>query len=178
MKIDAFITTFEENKVFDVTFYHMPSRWQAIDLTDFAINPADWSEEIKFLAPNELDVSDEMKSLPENCGGIYIFFIKGMILPYFETYLAYIGRAQFTNAQNLKKRCNSYYYEFFKENRRPKIARMIEKWGNYLYLRYYRSIENDFIKRVEEKFINGILPPFNDEIPEITINEPEPAFPL
>lgn len=178
MKIDAFITTFEENKLFDVTFYHMPSRWNAIDKTDLTMKIEDWSDEIKFLSENEMDLSDEIKSLPEDCGGIYMFFIKGLVLPYFETYLAYVGRAQFTLHQNLKKRCNSYYYEFFKQDRRPKVSRMIEKWGKYLYLRYYRSTDNGYIKRIEEKFINGILPPFNDEIPEIKINEPEPAFTL
>jgi hypothetical protein len=176
MRIDAFITKFEENKLYDVTFYHNPKRWVSIDRTDLTMSSIDWSEEIKFLSENETDVSDGIKNLPENSGGIYLFFIKGLIFPYFETYLAYIGRAQFTHSQNLKKRCNSYYYEFFKEDSRPKIARMIGKWGKYLYLRYYASTDNAFIKKIEAKIINGILPPFNDEIPEIKINPPQPAF--
>lgn len=176
MRIDAFITTFEENKLFDIVYYHMPQRWYSIQLNDIQIDHSNWSDEIKFLAANGLDVSDEIKSLPEDTGGIYVFFIKGIVLPYFETYLAYIGRALSTDKQNLKKRCNSYYYEFFKEDRRPKIARMIEKWGTHLYIKYYKSNDNDFIKKFENKLINGILPPFNDEIPQLIISEPQPAF--
>jgi hypothetical protein len=176
MRIDAFITTFEANKLFDVVYYHMPERWISIDKTDIDIPLNDWSNEIKFLSDNEMDVSDDMKKLPDNCGGIYLFFIKGLILPNYETYLAYIGRAQFTQKQNLKVRCNSYYYEFFKDDTRPKIARLIKKWGKYLYLRYYASNDNLHIKRLEAKLINGILPPFNDEIPNLIIHEPQPAF--
>ena len=176
MKIDAFITTFEENKLFDITFYHLPSRWSSIDTTGLPISESNWSKEIKFLDSNELDVSDDIKHLPENCGGIYIFFIKGIIIPCFETYLAYVGRAQYTAHQNLKKRCNSYYYEFFKEERRPKIVKMIEKWGKFLYLRYYPCANNAQIQDLEKKFIKGILPPFNDEIPEVNVKKPEPAF--
>jgi hypothetical protein len=176
MKIDAFITTFEDNKLYDILYYHTPDRWGKIDLSDLDFDHNNWSSEIKFLNDNEIDVSDDIKKLPQDCGGIYIFFIKGLILPYFETYISYIGRAHFSDGQNLKKRCNSYYYEFFKNDTRPKIERMINKWGKYLYIRYYSSTDNDFIDSLEKKLINGILPPFNDEIPEIKINEPEPAF--
>ncbi len=177
MRVDAFLTSFEENKLFEVIYYHNPSRWTNIDFSHININETEWSQEMKFLAPNGLDISDEVKRLPTDKGGIYVFFIKGIILPYFETYLAYIGRAQFTSSHNLRIRCHKYYYEFFDEDTRPKIFRMIKKWGDKLYLRYYPSNDNDLIKAVESKLIKGILPPFNDEIPDEIIYKPsEPAF--
>ena len=176
MRLNAFITTFEENKLFDVLYYHMPSRWHSINIDEFGLRAEDWSHEIKFIADNEIDVSDEIKGLPTDTGGIYIFFIKGIVIPYFEVYLAYIGRAQFSESQNLKQRCNAYYYEFFKEESRPKIFRMIEKWGKYLYLLYYPLTDNNIINELEVKLINAILPPFNDEIPEMIFKAPEPAF--
>jgi hypothetical protein len=176
MKVDAFINSFEDNKLYDVLYYHMPNRWGKVDFNDIVFDHNSWSEEIKFLDENETGVSNEIKTLPQDCGGIYIFFIKGVLLPYFETYIAYIGRAQFSDKQNLKIRCNAYYYEFFKNDTRPKIERMIAKWGKYLYLRYYPSIDNNFIKKLEVKLINGILPPFNDEIPELKPIEAANAF--
>lgn len=176
MKIDAFITTFEDNKLFDVVYYHTPERWKAVSLDGIDFVNDNWSHEIKFLSENGVDISQDIKNIPTNQGGIYFFFIKGILIPNFETYLAYIGRAQYTENQNLRKRCCSYYYEYFKLNSRPKISRMIEKWGKHLYLRYYPSVDNEFIRKVEAKLINGILPPFNDEIPEMKVNKPEPAF--
>jgi hypothetical protein len=176
MRLDAFITTNDVNKLYDVIYYHTPQRWDNIGTLDPKIEITDWSEEIKFLDSNELDISNEVKNLPQDSGGIYVFFIKGQIVPFFETYLAYIGRAQFTNSQNLKLRCSSYYYEFFKEKTRPKIHRLIDRWGKYLYIRYLPLKDNEQIKKLEINLINGILPPFNDEIPELKIKQPEPAF--
>lgn len=176
MRIDAFVTKFEENKLYDIVYYHSPTRWIQVETDESLSSPENWSDEIKFLHNNGIDVSEEIKNLPADTGGIYMFFIKGIIISHFENYLAYIGRAQYTNSQNLKARCISYYYEFFKKDRRPKIARLIEKWGPFLYLRYYSSKDNDHIQIVEKKLINAILPPFNDEIPDVIYREPEPAF--
>lgn len=176
MRIDAFITTNDVNKLYDVIYYHTPQRWDLIGELDLDLKISDWSDEIKFLDNNEIDISNEVKNLPQDAGGIYIFFIKGQIVPFFETYLAYIGRAQYTENQNLKLRCSSYYYEFFKEKTRPKIFRLIDRWGKYLYIRYLPLMDNELIKSLEVKLINGILPPFNDEIPELKYNQPEPAF--
>lgn len=109
-------------------------------------------------------------------GGLYIFYIKGTVLPFFENYPAYIGRAKNTANQNLRKRCKEYYSEFYKKNTRLKIHRMIDKWGKYLHLRYIQLDNNKLIESLEAELINGILPPFNDRVPIIEFSEPKPAF--
>ena len=84
----------------------------------------------------------------------------------------YVGRAHISTTQNLRKRCSQYPVE----KKRPKIKRMIEQWGKYLYIRYLPLDNNATIDIVESELINKILPPFNDEIPDQKISAAVKAF--
>ena len=114
----------------------------------------------------------QMGTLPNDKGGIYIFVAKPDIVPNTHLYLLYIGRARSTRDQNLRKRCSEYIYE----NKRPKIGRMIQQWGKYLYIRYLPLDDNELIDKIEAELINRILPPFNDAIPDKEIRAAVQAF--
>lgn len=60
--------------------------------------------------------------------------------------------------------------------KRPKIKRMIDSWGPYLYIRYLPLDDNSIIEALEKELINKILPPFNDFIPDVDIRNAIKAF--
>ena len=109
--------------------------------------------------------------------GIYMFFIQGPTLPFIERYIAYIGRAQFTDSQNIRKRANEYFPESQRADSRPKIANMFKHWKPYLYFQYFPCKDNSIIQRCEANLIHAIIPPFNDDIPDrIIVQNPQNAF--
>lgn len=149
--------------------------WDKFDDTKINSLNIQWTD-IKFLNDQETDISDDVKALPNDKGGLYIFIIKCPILLSTSEYLAYIGRAQLTQNHSLKVRCRKYLYEYCSDTGRPKITTMIGKWGKYLHLRYAVIEENDDTINIEASLINAILPPFNDEIPSKTIRDAVAAF--
>lgn len=130
-----------------------------------------WSE-IKYFDGDTLN--PEINTIPNNCGGIYLFCIKPNVIPDVHLYLAYIGRAQKTPYQNLRKRVK----EYATEDDRPKICELKRHWGSYLYLRYLPmpNEDNNCIKRLEKELIKAILPPFNDRYPEVYNQAVRAAF--
>lgn len=171
----AFIYSDLENLKYDVQYFHYPKRWNdnLLPIGDDISNCAKWSDEIKFLNATNDDLSDGIKRIPNNKGGIYIFYIKGVNLPFAENYILYIGRSQCTSFQNIRKRAREYL--------RPKrilIQDMFERWKPYIYYRYYLETDNDRIKQLESVLIRSIVPPFNEDIPNrIIVGVPTPAFP-
>lgn len=152
----------DDNKVFDVTYFHNPSRWVefAIDPNNPIANEANWSKEMKYLNDTNDDISDEIKNIPNNTGGVYMFFIKGLSLTFIEKYIVYIGRCQYTEDQNIRKRAK----EYFKDNR-DFIKSMFSHWKEYVYYRYFPDTDNDRIKENEALLLNAIWPPLNPTIP-------------
>lgn len=130
-----------------------------------------WSE-IKYFLGDTLN--PEINTVPNNCGGIYLFCIKPNVIPDVHLYLAYIGRAQNTQYQNLRKRVKEYATEVT----RPNICELKRHWGSYLYLRYLPlpTENNDCINRLEKELIKTILPPFNDIYPEVYNQAANAAF--
>lgn len=152
----------DENKLFDITYYHNPNRWAefAIDQTNPIANEANWSKEIKYLNDANDDVSDEIKNIPNNTGGVYMFFLKGKTLPFIEKYIVYIGRCQYTEDQNIRKRANEYF-----KDERDFIKGMFNHWKSFVYYRYFPDTDNNRIKANEALLLNAIWPPFNPTIP-------------
>jgi hypothetical protein len=91
---------------------------------------------IKYLNDLGTDLSTDVDAIPNDTGGLYLFFVKCHIVPGITEYPLYIGRAQKTEAQNLRKRVKEYWQHFQHDAERPKITRMIRYWGNYLHLAY------------------------------------------
>ena len=106
----AFVADDDENLKHEVLYYHNPSRWKDNILpTDDPIkDEKKWSVEFKYLNADNSDISNDIKSLPTDTGGLYIFFLKGINLPFFENHILYIGRCKYTRAQNIRKRARYY----------------------------------------------------------------------
>lgn len=171
----AFINSDLENLKYDVRYYHYPKRWvENLLPTDDEISKNEmWSDEIKFLNATNDDLSDDIKNIPNDKGGIYIFYLKGVNLPFAENYILYIGRCQFTERQNIRKRAKEYL-----NPKRILIQSMFERWKPHIYYRYYMETNNNRIKQLESILIRSIVPPLNEDIPNrIIIGSTSPAFP-
>ena len=131
---------------------------------------------VKYLNGKGSGLHKDVESLPANSGGLYLFFIKCPVIGGLTEFPFYIGRAQFTTTQNLKKRCKEYFQKYAKTSERPKITRMIKYWGKDLFLAYYPIKSNKTIQSLEKQLINSLLLPMNDEIPEKIIRQAKKAF--
>ena len=147
--------------------------WDSFDIEIKSILQSNdnW-QEVKFLDENGR-ISNEINTVPNDAGGIYIFMAKPCILPNFHNYLMYIGKSSKTESRSLRIRLREYFYEKERINKRPKVRRMLNSWGKYLYIRYLPlyGFENSMIEKIESELINKILPPFNDKIPDKTIRD-------
>lgn len=128
----------------------------------------------KYFVDGTNQINPEISNVPNNCGGIYIFLIKPNVIPDVHLYLAYIGRAKKTDHQNLRKRVREYACE----NERLKIVNMKRFWSPYLYVQYLPlPLEsNDCIDQLEKELIKTVLPPFNDEYPDVYNQAMKHAF--
>jgi len=155
-----------------VHFILNPSLWDSFDdEIKVRLHETPIWNEAKFLDTNG-SISGEMNCLPKDAGGIYLFVAKPNFIPNSHLYLMYVGRAHYTATQNIRKRCRGY----INEQSRPKIKKMIEGWGKYLYIRYLPLTDNNLIDLIESEIINKILPPFNDAIPDKQIRDAVKAF--
>lgn len=94
----AFVADDDENLKHEVLYYHNPSRWKdnILPIDDPIRDENKWSVEFKYLNTDNSDISNDIKALPTNTGGLYIFFLKGVNLPFFESHILYIGRCEVT----------------------------------------------------------------------------------
>ena len=177
MTRDAFITDNDYTKTYECIYYHDPKRWsETPTLMKQILNNQSWSDYIKYLDGNG-HISDKINQLPNDEGGIYMFFIQGQTLPSSEMYLAYIGRARCTTNQNIRKRVKEYLRESSRKNGRHKIKRLFRYWKDYLYIRYFSTKDTTLIEEGERTLIRAVLPPFNDDIPDkIEYKAPQNAF--
>ena len=152
--------------------------WDSFDTTIRSILHSDsnW-QEVKFLDEYS-PLSSRMNTIPNDAGGIYLFIAKPDIIHNSHGYLMYIGKSSKSASRNLRKRLREYYTEKKEINKRPKIRRMLNRWGEYLYIRYLPLYDHDnsTIERIETELINKITPPFNDDIPNKTIRNAVKAF--
>lgn len=146
--------------------------WDSFDTNIISIvsPPQIWSEVKMFTTGGAQN--PQLTTIPNKMGGIYLLLVKPNILPESHVFLMYVGRAHISATQNLRKRC----LEYPDEKKRPKIKRLIEQWGQYMYIRYLPLDDNDTIDAVEGEIINKILPPFNDVIPDQKISAAVKAF--
>lgn len=144
--MSAFVRTLDKN--LEVCYYPDPKRWNSfyVGKGNPILNVANWSKEIPFLKCDGT-LSDEIKSIPNNSGGIYMFFLKGINIPFSENYILYIGRVQYTKSQNIRKRAREYGDPKYRDTR-PNIKNMFSYWANSLYYRYYLEKDNDQIKKM------------------------------
>jgi hypothetical protein len=131
---------------------------------------------VKYLNASGKSFHKDVESIPNTKGGLYLFFVKCKIITGMTEYPLYIGRAQYTQGQNLRKRIKEYFQKYSANNERPKIYRMLRYWGKELYVAYYPLTTNAAIVNVERDIINSLLLPMNDAIPDKTIKKAIKAF--
>lgn len=155
------VDIFEESILFQVDFELNIDKWDTMDEGIKSFVSSGWKC-IKYLNEDGTAVNDNICNLPNDCGGIYIFILKPDIIPQNHRYIMYIARAHRATNYSLRKRCATYI-----NDTRPKVARMISRWGRGLYL-YYLPINgtDDFIDKVERELLRVIIPPMNSQIPD------------
>lgn len=170
---DTFLSRHDENKKYDWVYYHYPQRWNKVipGSLENLVKEENWSRYIKYLDESH-SISQSIKDIPCDSGGIYVFFVQGTTLPFLERHIAYIGRAKITDHQNLRKRVMEYLPESLKKNSRHKIYRLFKYWKDYLYLRYFPCTDNNLVDQLEKLLIYAIFPPFNDKIVDKIIVKP------
>jgi hypothetical protein len=151
--------------------------WTKYDVTSFSLDFRSWPS-IKYLNDTGSALNDEVKSIPRTEGGLYLFYVPCPILPGITEFPLYIGRAQKTSGQNLRKRVREYFQHYDREDERPKIYKMLRIWGKQLRVAYHVLEENTAIIDLEKKIINSTLLPMNDEIPDSEIKAAVKAFEL
>jgi len=150
--------------------------WERFSVSpNFDISFNKWNS-IKYLNNDTTGFHSDIVQVPNDKGGLYLFYAKCTIISGITEYPFYIGRAQLTNNQSLRKRVKSYFQKFSKNNERPKIHRMFKYWSEVLYLAYLPLDDNEEIIDLEKQLINSLLFPMNDEIPDKEVKDAVKAF--
>ena len=142
----------------------IPNRWKAFD-NFLGVKKDEWIK-VKYF-DDEGNKNKELLSIPNNKGGIYIYYINPEGVPIDNYFcIMYVGRAHFgEGTQNLRKRVNSYEGEskdLYKG--RIKIRELFNRYKEYLYVMYRPIDGNDNIDRFEEELTAAIVPPVNDDL--------------
>jgi hypothetical protein len=151
--------------------------WVKYDFSPLDLSLVNWTT-IKYLNKSGTNFHSDIRKIPNNKGGLYMFSINCPVIPGSTEFPVYIGRAQLTKRQNLRKRCREYYTKFARDNERPLITRMFKYWSDDLYLSFITLDTNAEIIDYEKKLINSLLLPFNHEIPDVEIRQAVQAFNL
>lgn len=165
----------EQIKLRTVEYKLHSELWSKFNFPNLDISFDNWTK-LKYLNVNADELNAEIENIPNDKGGLYMFYIKCEIISGITEFPLYVGRAQFTRNQNLKKRVKEYFQKFSKNNERPKITTMFNYWASELHLAYIALNENDDIKDLEKQFINSLLLPMNTEIPDQEIRLAINAF--
>jgi len=150
-------------------------QWNKFTFNDFIKSFNVWHN-IKYLNDDGSDFSEDIDLLPNDCGGVYMFYIECPIIIGITEFPLYIGRAQFTANQNLRKRVREYFTHYSRSDERPKITRMFRYWDKELRVAFLCMEENEQIVNLEKNLINSLLLPMNDLIPDIETKEAIAAF--
>lgn len=149
--------------------------WNQFNYPNLDLNFQNWIK-IKYLNLDGNALNPEVENIPNNSGGLYMFFVKCEIITGITEYPLYIGRAQYTVHQDFRKRVKEYFQKYARNNERPKITRMFKYWASELHLAYLQLDENDAINELEKQIINSLLLPMNTKIPDTEISQAINAF--
>ena len=149
--------------------------WQKYALPGVDISFKNWRA-IKYLNAIGDNFNESIETVPNDKGGLYLFYVKCPIIAGITEFPFYIGRAQLTEGQNLRKRVKEYFSKYRRDDERPKITKMFKYWSSDLHLAYLALDDNDTVIGFEKNLINSLLLPMNDEIPEKEIRQAIKAF--
>jgi excinuclease UvrABC nuclease subunit len=174
--LNSAFTLGEEMTLRNVCYNLYPPLWVKYRLPEIDLDISNW-QTIKYLNDDATELHHDLSKVPNNKGGLYLFSIRCNILPGISSYPVYVGRAQLTKGQNLRKRTREYFTKFAREDERPLITKMIKYWGKELHLSFIEVEDNNEIIDFEKKLINSLLLPFNNQIPDVEIRQGINAFP-
>ncbi len=142
------VDIFERPMLFQWMFELDIEKWASMDDEIKTLVSSGWNS-IKYLNDDGTAINDDIRSVPDDCGGIYLFLLKPDKIPQMHRYIMYIGRAHRAMNFSLRKRCATYI-----SDTRPKVSRMMHRWGKELYL-FYLPIDktDDFIDKVESELL-------------------------
>jgi len=149
--------------------------WNQFNFQNLDLKFENWVK-IKYLNANANALDGQVENVPNGTGGLYMFYVKCEIISGITEYPLYVGRAQYTEHQNLRKRVKEYFQKYSKNNERPRITKMFKYWASDLYLAYIPLEENEGINELEKQFINSLLLPMNTRIPDTEISQAINAF--
>ena len=158
-----------------MSYYLHKPLWDRYNFPNLNLQFTNW-QKIKYLNANADDFNLAINTVPNNSGGLYLFYVKCEIISGITEYPFYIGRAQLTEHQNLRKRVKEYFLHYSRNDERPKITKMFKYWANDLHLAYFVLNNNRDIIDLEKQLINYLLLPMNDEIPDQEIKQAIKAF--
>ncbi|WP_259016572.1 hypothetical protein [Emticicia fluvialis] len=161
----------------NISYYPSPILWEKWDIDSLDIKFNKWKV-IKYLNDDGDDLNIDISKVPNDKGGLYLFYVNCNQISGISELPFYVGRAQLTEGQNLRKRVREYFTKFSKDDERPKITRMFKYWSKELYLAFLVLENNICIVDLEKKLINSLLLPMNDEIPDKETKEAVKAFNL
>lgn len=140
--------------------------WERMDNSvRLFVSSSNWKD-FKFIIDGKLN--SEIENVDNTKGGIYCFYINSNIIHSAQKILVYIGRAQITEHQNLRKRIKEYYGYIIHKDRdeRPLIEELFSEYRNYLYCKYIELDDNEYIKKLEKELLKTLVPYANSDIPD------------
>ncbi len=156
--------------------YFIPKLWNNFD-NFLGIKPENWTK-IKYFQ-NDGNKNDELLNIPNDKGGIYIYYIQPSMLPLDNYFcIMYVGRAHYgKGTQNLRKRINSYETEAKqKYSGRVSIRNLFNRYRDYLYVMYVTVDGNNNIDRLEEELVKAIVPPANQDLFQKELKDEKKMF--
>lgn len=141
-----------------------PELWSKFTISDLSdVDFTQWRS-VKLLENG--DFSTQLSMIPAEYGGIYVYCIEPHIIPAAGSYIMYIGKATKTATENLKNRVRSYRSCLTDRETRPRLHKLFEKWGEYVYVHYLPVAgSKEEITALEDRLIAAFgKPPCNSEI--------------
>lgn len=162
----------ERHKLLKWEFELDPDKWDSLDPSVRSVIVGGGWKSIKYFQDDGRTLSTSINELPDDSGGIYVFFVRPELIPDIHLYVMYIGRARRkNNTYSLQKRCRDYATDT-----RPKISTMRKYYGKFLYLAYLPLADDTLITKVEKELIRVVIPPCNADIYDYNVLPAVSAF--
>lgn len=163
-------------KNFQWEFILCPDLWERFNTNGITVDYTKW-DHVKMMDDTG-NLSDETRSIPTSCGGIYVYVVIPPVIEGVGAYIMYVGKATKTRSENLRARVRSYKSNFDDPITRPKLYRLFKQVGKYVYV-YYLPMDSTAkdITEMEDRLIATYgLPPCNVDIQIQTVKAAVKAF--
>lgn len=162
--IDIFSPIKDDLECFTQPFTLAPVLWEKFKIDD--LENVDFSKWKSVKLMHNGAFSKELSQIPTKYGGIYVYCIEPQIIPNTGIYVMYIGKATKTASENLRRRVCSYSADVSDAESRPRLHRLFNKWGEYVYVHYLPvNDQPEVITALEDRLIAAFgKPPCNSEV--------------